>query len=557
MPKSGLSIDILGTSITISTDEEPEYLNTLLSKYRTAVESVQRVSGLDDPLKIAILTGFLLCDDLQQTGTSAGEKDSGEFERLTLGMISSLNALDQVLMATPDATRVSLLEKSLESPSRELPAVFLKLQNTVKNYEWGSPEWIPTLLGQANPSRIPWAELWMGAHPAGPSRVLSDGKDLPLPELIASDPVFFLGKETAETFGKLPFLFKILAAATPLSIQAHPNQEQAREGFQRENREGIPLDSPNRNYRDPRHKPEILCALSSFAALCGFRERSEIKNFISALLETTRSQGGEEYLRKGLESLVSALGSEAGTEEPASPAREGEISLKTFLAALFSLNAETRKALGAFIRSKQSVLEKHFPLFKDEWTLCSYFSGLYPGDYGIIAPLFLNIIILEPGQAIYLPAGVLHAYIHGMAVELMADSDNVLRGGLTSKRVDLDELSRIIAFREYKPEILKKTEPDLPWFSYPGSAAEFTLSVMRSSGAGIPYPEKRASIVLVTTGSATITKNGEKSGENGAPIMTLKTGESIFIPGGDKAAIVFSGDFTAYAATTASAPPGS
>lgn len=525
MAKSDLRIDILGTVITISADEKPEYLKKLLDKYRQTIENVQRISGLRDPLKAAVLTGFLLCDDLEKAAGSgmkngADSGDSGEAEKLTLGMIS---LLDEALKVTSGA----------ETPQPVVGAAngavgdsIFKLQNTVKNYEWGSSEWLPDFLGEKNRSRIPWAELWMGVNPAGPSRV-AGAEGLLLSELIGRNPQALLGRETAETYGKLPFLFKVEAAEKPLSIQTHPSREQAREGFERENREGILLDAPNRNYRDANHKPEIFCALNPFAALCGFRKPLEIKTLID-ILSRGYTQGGEGALKNGLESLVSAL--------------ENENPLKAFLAALFSLGREAREALGFFIKARRSLLERDFPEYRDEWELCAYLANLYPGDPGIIAPLYLNIIELAPGQAMYLPAGVFHAYIHGMGVELMADSDNVLRGGLTSKHVDADELFKILSFSEYKPEILKVPDPVPPMYTYPAPSREFALSVLHGSGGVIPYTETGPSIVLVTGGSAAVNVPG------GGGETILARGESAFIPAGVKAGLEFSGTFTAYVA---------
>ena len=546
MAKSDLRIDILGTSITISADEEAAYLNTLLSKYRAAVENVQRASALNDPLKIAVLTGFLLCDDLYKAGTPpSGDRESGELEQITLGMISRLEEVLQVSGTVDPPYRPDSASPHTET---ELTVIdtFFKLQNTVKNFEWGSPKWLPELMGQKNLSRIPWAELWMGVHPAGPSRVIMpDGQGPLLSELIGGDPETFLGKETAETFGKLPFLFKVVAAAKPLSIQAHPNKKQAQEGFDRENRAGIPLDAPTRNYRDSNHKPEILCALSPFAALCGFREAKEISAFITIL--HAKSDGP---LKSDLERLLSAL-EQTGRDAHAA----GENPLKAFLGVLFSLSAETFRALGLLLKNRQPLLEKDFPQYKDEWDLCSYFFSLYPGDSGVLAPLYLNIIELAPGEAIYLPAGVLHAYLHGMGIELMADSDNVLRGGLTPKHVDVDELLRILDFSAYKPDVLTLPDPVPALFTYPAPAGDFALSLMHGSDAAPCQGKeasilkeapilKEASIVMVSKGSATLT------GKNGAR-MTLNAGESVFIPAGEKAGVVFSGTFTAYAATAA------
>ncbi|MCL2319971.1 MAG: mannose-6-phosphate isomerase, class I [Treponema sp.] len=537
MAKSDLRIEILGTSITISTGEDPGYLRMLLDKYRRTIENVQRISGLKDPLKTAVLTGFLLCDDLEKAGTRAsgtgGEQNSpGETREAEL-LSLVISRLDE---AVPDA-----VQESSGAPSISI----YKLKNAVKNYAWGSPEWLPALLGQRNLSRIPWAELWMGVNPAGPSRVVPEtsgtGEGILLSELIARDPSAYLGRETVKNFGKLPFLFKVEAAAKPLSIQAHPNLEQAREGFERENREGIPLDAPERNYRDSNHKPEIICALSPFAALCGFRNVQEIKTLIGIL---SRSCSGESdgALKTALESLASAL------------EREDENPLKAFIAALFGMENQARQALGPFLKTRRDMLEKNFPQYQDEWKLCSYLASLYPDDTsasydasasldaGIIAPLYLNIIELGPGEAMYLPAGVFHAYIHGMGIELMADSDNVLRGGLTPKHVDVKELFRILNFSEYKPEILKVPGPASEWYTYPAPAREFTLSVMRGSGGPLPYPETGPSIVLVTQGSAVVTG---KSGGGGTELLK---GESAFIPAGAEKNLTFSGTFTAYVA---------
>ncbi|MDR0602484.1 MAG: mannose-6-phosphate isomerase, class I, partial [Treponema sp.] len=170
-----------------------------------------------------------------------------------------------------------------------------KLGNSVKHYEWGSPGYIPRLLGLDNSGGEPWAELWMGVHPGAPSRVLRGEEEIPLAELIAEDPALYLGKEAAERFGGLPFLFKLLAAGKPLSIQAHPNLAQAREGFERENRAGIALDAPVRNYRDPNHKPEIVCALTPFTAMFGFREPGEIRGLFRAVFAAAPRR-----LREGL-----------------------------------------------------------------------------------------------------------------------------------------------------------------------------------------------------------------------------------------------------------------
>ena len=513
MAKSDLRIDVLGTSVSISTDEDPDYLSMLLGKYRRTIENVQRVSGIKDPLKTAVLTGFLLSDDLEKAGIAgrqqeqSSSEDSGEAERLTLGMISRLD--EMVLTTSPEQT------------IQIYPASIFRLQNPVKNYEWGSPEWLPFLLGKENPGRIPWAELWVGVHPAGPSRVILPGTEGPneseagplLSELLAQD----------ET---LPFLLKVIAAANPLSIQAHPNREQAHQGFDRENEAGIPLDGQNRNYRDSNHKPEIICALGPFVALVGFRAIPEICFLMEILSQGIPAQGSEGAPKGDLEKLIYAL--EEKDENP----------YKAFLKALYSIDSHE---LGLFIKKRQVLLERDFPEYQGEWKLCSYLADLYPGDPGSLAPLFLNIMELKAGQAMYIPAGVLHSYLHGMGIELQTNSDNVLRGGLTSKRVDREELFSILDFSEHKPEIWEAPDPALSWFSYPAKSGEFVLSVMQGTGNSIPYPETNPSIVIITQGNTVITEPGNQD-------LHLKTGESIFIPAGKKANLVFSGTFTAYVA---------
>jgi len=538
MSKSDLRIDIFGIGITISTDEEKEYLDMLLDKYRQTIETVKEMSGLEDPLKLAVLTGFLLCDDLEKAvNGKAKSKVSGEAEKLTLGMLSRLDEVLKVSETTvsddtaenaPEIARQDTAVSDDSIPDYEkgintVPLSVYKLENTIKNYDWGSPEWLPAFLGRKNLSRIPWAELWMGVNPSGPSRVVPDS--CPLSELIRRDPPAFLGKETAGKYGTLPFLFKVLAAAKPLSIQVHPNAEQAEQGFERENREGIPLDAANRNYKDANEKSEIVCAIGPFAALCGFRKVEEVTLLMDILLLNAGSEGSG--LRDVIEDLVLTLKQGDGPDES---------SLKNFLSALFALKREHLLALGSYIRIIQTELEKDFPEYRNEWYLCTYLASLHPGDSGIIAPLYLNIVDLAPGEAIYIPAGTPHAYINGMGIELLSDSDNVLRGGLTSKHVDHAELMKIMNYSEYMPEIMRPPE-SYSLHNYP--ASDFALSVMRGSGARLEYANPGPSILIVTEGSA--------AEDEGDTIMPLKKGESVFIPAGKKA--VFSGAFTAYIAS--------
>lgn len=249
---------------------------------------------------------------------------------------------------------------------------FYKLRNKARHYDWGSPVDIPRLLGIA-PDGKPWAELWMGSHSGFSSMVILESSgEISLEDLLARDG-----------YCTLPFLLKLLAAEKPLSIQAHPNQEQAREGFERENQAGVPLDSPMRNYKDSNHKPEIICALSLFTGLCGFRGLDEIRDLFAAFLEPAPV-----VLREGFAPLTRALSS-----------RDPAVALRNFLAGLFGLSEATRATLGEYILSlKEPPPDCELKLMRD-------LARLYPGDPAIIAPLYLNVFRLEPGEAVFLEAG--------------------------------------------------------------------------------------------------------------------------------------------------------
>ncbi|MDR1277532.1 MAG: mannose-6-phosphate isomerase, class I [Treponema sp.] len=403
-----------------------------------------------------------------------------------------------------------------------------KLKNTVKHYDWGSPAYIPRLLGISGKG-LPWAELWMGVHPGGPSETEFRGKPLGLAELIGGDPKTFLGEKAAEQFGALPFLFKFLAASKPLSIQAHPNQEQAWRGFDRENREGIALNAPNRNYKDSNHKPEILCALSPFAAMCGFREPEEIRRGLARFLG-----GASPSLRQGMSPLPRALAGETA----------GAVSqvLRNFFSALFTLSAGTRQELTRYIKTLGAGAAK-----TDAGTgeavnkYMAVFAEHYPGDPAIIAPLYLNLLELRPGEAVYLEAGVLHAYIEGFAVELMANSDNVLRGGLTPKHIDVPELMRIIDFSPRRPEIQSPGESAPLWYSYAAPCGEFSLSVMNSRDEERPFPGTGPAILAISRGQARFFAGGKT--------VNLSPGESVFIPPRSPGELLsYAGAFTAYVA---------
>lgn len=374
------------------------------------------------------------------------------------------------------------------------------LNNTVQEYEWGSYTAIPELLGNDTPANTPQAELWMGAHPKAPSKVKLNGRWMSLMKLIEKTPKDILGKEVAEKYSnRLPYLFKVLAAAKPLSIQAHPSLAQAKEGFIRENSLGIPLDANNRNYKDDNHKPECICALTFFWALNGFRKISGIL----ALLEKICPQG-----------LKSDFNNLRG--EPNS------LGLKKFFQAIMTMGrAQQNQIIADAIINAQKFTEEDQAY---KWMIDLH--NEYPADIGVFSPILLNLICLKPGQAMFLPAGELHAYLDGVGIELMANSDNVLRGGLTPKHVDVPELLNVLNFEERELDILSPIESNECESIYSSRAEEFVLSVITLKRDLTCYsPTNRSvEILLCTDGEATITDLGNNDK------LAFGRGKSIIIP---------------------------
>jgi mannose-6-phosphate isomerase len=374
------------------------------------------------------------------------------------------------------------------------------LKNTVQNYAWGSLTAIANLLGVSNPTNIPQAELWMGAHPKAPSEVQHNGQWMSLIDLIAKCPEDILGKTVARKFNNtLPYLFKVLAAARPLSIQAHPNSAQAKEGFRRENSLEIPLNAPHRNYRDDNHKPECICALTPFWALCGFRKISTIINYFRAICP------------KGLKDELLALKKNQTSE-----------GLKHYFSMLLTLDADRRQSIIA--EAVSNVRKRVGEDVAYEWIM--KLSNAYPYDTGILSPLLLNLICLESGQAIFLGAGQLHAYLDGVGIELMANSDNVLRGGLTPKYVDVSELLNVLHFDEREVTLLEPTVKNKYERVYSCPAEEFVLSIiaLTENESYIRVNERSVEILLCTAGTAELMDMHSKD------ILSLKKGMSVIIP---------------------------
>jgi mannose-6-phosphate isomerase len=376
------------------------------------------------------------------------------------------------------------------------PAQIFPLQNSIQKYAWGSTTELPRLLGLPETGE-PHAELWMGAHPRGPSRVEIDGKWRTLRDLIEDRPTELLGKDAVQRFGTtLPFLLKVLAVAEPLSLQAHPSPRQAEEGFARENHAGIPIDASHRNYRDSWPKPELICALTPFRALCGFRPWSETHELFDAL---------------GLATELSAFASDTGDDSA---------RIEALFREILELSPERRDPL-----LERATRAARLSAPPDHLAACATLLELYkryPADAGALTSLMLNCLELQPGEAIYLPAGNLHAYLGGLGVEIMAASDNVLRGGLTQKHVDKAELLSTLVFRGERIQPLAAPAQRARETSYPTEASQFALT--RVDFRGAPWrctPVAGPRILLAARDRIEVA---------GASVAAIERGHSVFVP---------------------------
>lgn len=365
------------------------------------------------------------------------------------------------------------------------------LRGAIRTYAWGSRTAIAEFTGRPAPTAHPEAELWFGAHPADPAHFEGPDGDRSLIDVVAADPEGQLGPAVRARFGDtLPFLVKVLAADEPLSLQAHPSAEQAVEGFEREERAGVLLSSPERNYRDRSHKPEIIIALSPFEALTGFRAPGRTVEMMRALavsdldpfIGLLAGQCDADGLRALFTTWITAPQPDLDILVPA--VLDGAINYVRSGATEFEAEAKTLLELGE----------------------------RYPGDAGVLAAMLLNRMHLEPGEAIYLPAGNLHAYLRGVGVEVMANSDNVLRGGLTPKHVDVPELLRVLDFTPAAPETLHPpVEREGFEIDYRTPTDEFAVSVLTFGGEDLghevdsPCSHDGPQILLCASGSLTVT----------------------------------------------------
>ncbi|QTD98911.1 mannose-6-phosphate isomerase, class I [Streptomyces cyanogenus] len=378
-----------------------------------------------------------------------------------------------------------------------------RLDNTIRPYAWGSPTAIPHLLG-VEPTGEPQAEMWMGAHPGAPSRTPRGT----LVEVIEADPERELGARAVARFGPhLPFLLKILAAGAPLSLQVHPDLKQATEGYADEERRGIPVDAPHRNYKDANHKPELICALTEFEGLCGFRDPVRAADLLDGL--------GVDSLKPYVDLLH---------------AHPEDAALREVLTAILSADPEEMAHTVAEATAACTRLGGAYAPYAD-------IAHHYPGDPGVIAAMLLNHVRLQPGEALFLGAGIPHAYLSGLGVEIMANSDNVLRCGLTPKHVDVPELLRIVRFEPADPGVLRPEASPEGEEVYETPTDEFRLSryVLPEGGTAHDLTRDTPQILLCTAGTV-------RAGEH-----ELRPGQSVFVPAGERAEI--SGAGTVFRAT--------
>ena len=356
----------------------------------------------------------------------------------------------------------------------------------MQRYAWGSPTAIPELLGTITDGG-PQAELWFGAHPSAPARVGART----LTEVVAADPEGTLSAPVAERFGgRLPFLLKVLAAAQPLSLQAHPSAARAAAGFAAENAAGIPLDAPHRRYRDPQHKPELLCAVTPFEALCGFRP---------------------------IEPTVTLLQHLGLSDHPAfAPVGSGD--LRSTVGLLLSATGADREEVAAAIAKAAANADG------PEAAWAQRIATTHPGDPGVGVALLLNLVRLAPGEAIFLPPGHLHAYLEGVGVEIMAASDNVLRGGLTPKHVDVDELLAVLDVTPAPaPVVHPRREGACTRYDTP--VEEFSLVLVDLGRVPTTVPGGRPRLVLCLEGEAALATGGEE--------LCLRRGAAAWVPASD------------------------
>ena len=398
-----------------------------------------------------------------------------------------------------------------------MPSHIFRLTNQLQHYAWGSTTAIPALLGAVGDGR-PVAEMWLGAHALGPSvahaaHVDSDAAPRALPDLLRAEPDRLLGRSVVEAYGpRLPYLLKVLAAAEPLSLQVHPKPHVARAGYSHENAAGLPLDAAARNFKDAQHKPEMIVALTPFEGLCGFRRPARILALLDGLAGETVAQ-----MRSALQARPHADGVRAAFEIALAARQDG-----------------CAADLTRTIDSIRARLDRGESTSRGDQTAVDLAKS-FPGDPGALVSLMLNRVSLAPGQAVFLDSGEVHAYLSGVGVEIMASSDNVLRAGLTAKRVDVDVLLRCASFAPRPPEHPTLRPEPGGLTSYRPRAEEFALLYGTVAGeALITHTGPR--ILLCLDGEVEIR-------DPHGSVVRVAQGESVFI-GHDAGQVTVSGAAT-------------
>lgn len=373
-----------------------------------------------------------------------------------------------------------------------------KLKGKCMHYAWGGTHFLPEMLGLPNPDQKPFAEYWMGAHPSAPSDVLMPNGPVSLYTLCKEHPEKMLSEKVYDRFGELPFLFKILDVKDILSIQVHPNKAEAEKGFDREEAAGVPLNAPYRNYKDRNHKPEVMVALSEFWLLHGFRSHTAIEEVLQEVPEFNILQ--PLFKKEGLQSLYRFV------MEMAQP--------------------EINAMLGSLI--KREIRKKNEGLLTPDmpgWWVSKIFSGKAEKtdiDRAVFSLYFFNIVQVQPGQGIFQGAGVPHAYMEGQCVELMANSDNVLRAGLTNKHIDVPELMKHTIFESIVPAIMNGTEVKNGEYNYPCPVPDFALTrIELSAQRAYEHLSDSLEILIVTEGGALVNNS-----------LVLKRGEAFVAAAG-------------------------
>lgn len=389
-----------------------------------------------------------------------------------------------------------------------------KLQGTVQHYSWGGTTFLPKLLSIENPNHKPFAEYWLGIHAGGPASIEVNQQAVLLSDAIATDPKAALSEPVFNHFGGLPYLFKVLDVKDMLSIQVHPTKEYAKVAFEKEEAAGISLNAPNRNYKDTNHKPEIMLAMSEFWLLHGFKSEAKILETLESIAEFQVLV--PLYKTEGLKGLYQFL-------------MEMEQAQVDSL-----LSPVVKRAL----RNKQEdKVDRNAP---DWWVAKLYenAAGILPIDKGVFSIYLFNIVCVMPGQGIFQDAGVPHAYLEGQNVELMANSDNVLRGGLTPKHIDVEELIHNIKFESIEPVIIEGTKPCMGESVYPAPVQDFGIASITLDGSNsYSYEAESLDMFLVVEGGCVVNNQ-----------LSVKTGEAFVVFPGNKLNIHASGKTLIYRA---------